>query len=242
MNLRNSKLISKLQIAENIHTPAETLKELANIDDKAVLAAIAKNPNASPALLVKLAGKYLPEISYNSALPLILLEDPTFIEKICYEYCSSRYAKDCSAQLSKYFMKLAISSPLTYVRCLIAENKNTPVLYLQQLAQYENEDVKISLAHNENTPVYILKKLSEDKHDSVRSSLAYNKNTPVYILEKLATDENEYVKRELARSLDIPLSILQKLSEDESGIVRSWVACNRNTPVYILEKLAKEKK
>ena len=143
MNLKNSKLTSELQIAEDINTPAETLKELANTDDKAVLAAIAKNPNASPELLVKLAGKYLPEISHNPEVPLILLEDPTFIEKICYEYCSSRYAKDRSAQFSNYFMEFFLNSSSTELRCLLAENKNTPVLYLQQLAQYENEDVKI---------------------------------------------------------------------------------------------------
>ena len=160
-------------------------------------------------------------------MPLILLEDSTFIEKICYEYCSSRYAKDCSAQLSKYFMKLAISSPLTYVRCLIAENKNTPVSYLQQLARYEDEDVRISVAYNENTPVYILKKLSEDESGIVRASVAGNRNTPVYILEKLATEEDDYIREGVAGNENTPPSTLERLFEDRHLNVREELAFNR---------------
>ena len=54
-------MYEELKIAENINTPAERLRELSKTKEREILAAIAKNPNTPPDLLVELAGEYLDE-------------------------------------------------------------------------------------------------------------------------------------------------------------------------------------
>lgn len=62
----------RLKSAQNPTTPVETLKKLAALEDRAILEAIASNPNSPLELLIQLAGDYLAEIGKNPALELIL--------------------------------------------------------------------------------------------------------------------------------------------------------------------------
>lgn len=44
--------------------------------------------------------------------------------------------------------------------------------------------MRASVAENSNTPISVLEELAEDDNDNVRKAVAENPNTPAYILEK----------------------------------------------------------
>jgi len=70
----------QLELAQNPNTNAKTLLKLASLsNESSVLAAIARNPNSPPELLIQLAGEYFEEIAKNPAIKLILIEQPDFV-------------------------------------------------------------------------------------------------------------------------------------------------------------------
>ncbi len=62
-------------------TSAE-LDELMKTGNKEIKKAIALHPNTSPETLVKLFRDYSEQVLNNSALSLILLEDPNFLDRL----------------------------------------------------------------------------------------------------------------------------------------------------------------
>ena len=109
---------------------------------------------------------------------------------------------------------------------------------LEELAEDDEDYVRILVAENSNTPPSILEKLALDDDTSVRSGVAVNSNTPSSLLEKLALDDDFVVRYGVAQNNNTPVSLLEKLGNDEEQAVRYWVAQNENTPVSVLEKLA----
>ena len=132
-------------------------------------------------------------------------------------------------------------------RSKIIKNKNTPLYFLELIAEITDDDEsnyhsKIELAKIINNPeqLYILDKLAMDKNKFVRQSVAENINTPPHILEKLSTDQEDQVRIFVALNKNTPTNVLEELSKDKSGI-KYYVAINKNTPVNILETLAVDK-
>ena len=237
-----------LKIAEYINTNAAQLRELANnIKDLAVLIAIAKNPNTPPDLLIELAyyKKWFNEIGNNPALELILIESPGLIEDIYYKIIFDDYTGDYYIYNYKYFplqtwfLELGLNHPNFEIRAVVAaESENTPLSYLEKLAQDENSYVRASVAKNINTSVSLLEKLAEDENHLVKEAVAENTNSPISVLEKLAQDENSYVRVLVAANQNTPSNLLNKLAENEDNNVKDALASNQNTPSFVLEKLA----
>ena len=186
-----------LIIAENINTPAEQLRELADTeDDKAILAAIARNPNTPIDLLIELASKYLDEIGQNPALELILIEHPNFIADIYYELDDDKICSETF--LPEWFIKLGSNHSESNIRYFIAINKSTSASYLQQLANDKNSYVRRGVAKNENIPVCVLEQLAKDEHKFVKKEIIKNPNTPISILEQLAPEVEDILKEDSA--------------------------------------------
>ena len=209
----------ELKIAENINTPAERLRELSKTKEREILAAIAKNPNTPPDLLVELAGEYLDEIGFNPALDLILFENPNFIHEIFFKHFSDDHNGGkvySGTKLPNWFLKLGLNHPYPLIRDCIAQNTDTPANYLEKLAKDEDREVRLEVARNENTPIHILEKLAEDENDEVRSWVAYNKNNSVCALEKLAQDKSAGVRYQVANNPHTNSKIIKLLFEDRS--------------------------
>jgi len=75
----------------------------------------------------------------------------------------------------------------------LAENPNTPVETLKDLATDQNVNVRWEVARNPNTPVETLKVLATDENVNVRRRVAHNPNTPVEI-HKLV-DAYEFIQK-----------------------------------------------
>ena len=126
------------------------------------------------------------------------------------------------------------------VRLRVARNANTPASVLEQLAADENWQVRFNVAENMNTPLSVLEKLAEDDERDIRNYVAKNENTSVSILEKLADDKDDYLRINVAEHKNTSVSVLEKLAADENWQVREKVAQNNNTPVSLLEKLGND--
>jgi len=210
----------KLKIAKNINTPAEKLRSLSKIEDKEILAAIAKNPNSPPDLLIDLAGEYLDEIELNPALDLILLEYPNFISDIFYEHCSDidnsvKKITFPSTKLPNWVSNFGLNHSDPQIRSFIARNEYTPVTYLEQLANDEDSEVRESITENDYAPIHILEKLADDEDDYIRYCLAQYKNIPE-ILEKLAKDRSVLIRLAVANNPNINPTIIKLLFEDRN--------------------------
>ena len=126
------------------------------------------------------------------------------------------------------------------VRLRVARNANTPASVLEQLAADENWQVRFNVAENMNTPLSVLEKLAEDDERDIRNYVAKNENTSVSILEKLADDKDDYLRINVAEHKNTSVLVLEKLVADENWQVREKVAQNNNTPVSLLEKLGND--
>jgi hypothetical protein len=70
-------------------------------------------------------------------------------------------------------------------RVLYAENPNTPVEALHQLANDHEEFVRETVAENPNTPVEALHQLANDDDVRVRRHVARNPNTPARVFTQI---------------------------------------------------------
>jgi hypothetical protein len=276
----------ELQLALDENTPSATLIEIALkeceivslhlIDDypdlelmmrecknsTMILAAIAKNPNTPSSLLIDLF-KYFPvEILNNSALGLILLENPNFLSE-AYETNPEKYHIFGMDGTPLFFIEWgvnhfekgtresAVHSIKSHellekfskhhnhlVRACVAENLRTPSHVLEILALDENDKVRQKAASNYNTPVDILLKLSQDVNHDIRCGVARNHKTPGDILDLLLLNQSDDIKQIVAGNPNVNIPTFEKLAQDKSKSVLSQIALNRKTPHYILKNLA----
>ena len=76
----------------------------------------------------------------------------------------------------------------TDVREKVAQNINTPVETLAQLAEDPDFWTRCAIARNPNTPAAVLEQLSKEKNVYVRNRVACNPNTSIETLELLLSD------------------------------------------------------
>ena len=123
------------------------------------------------------------------------------------------------------------------VRVSVAENPNTPVDVLMELAKDSDWHVRISVAGNPNTPADVLTELAKDSYWCVRRYAAGNPNTPADVLTELAKDSDCDVRRNAAGNPSTPADVLTELAKDSDYIVRRNAARNPNMPGYEAEEL-----
>lgn len=122
------------------------------------------------------------------------------------------------------------------VRSAVASNRRTPLSTLRALALGENSP-KGALAQNPNTPVDVLADLAADTTSVVLAALAERPDLPGPVAEQLVTGPLS-VRRPLASNPVTPPDVLTALSRDDSDWVRVRVGSNPATPVQVLTELS----
>ena len=119
-----------------------------------------------------------------------------------------------------------------------AQNPNTELIILKQLAVDEDRDVRQGVAANQNTPVAILRYLASDPDILVRQGVAANRNTPVEILKSFAKNPDFEMLWRLAENPSTPAAILDLSIGDRNNLILQTVARNPNTSTATLTMLA----
>jgi predicted DNA-binding WGR domain protein len=201
--LRGKKLLALLE--SDLVFP-DMLEERLNSSDRGVLRAIARNPNATGAILDKLfAGSD---------------------ERIFRELAGIPSAPaDVINRLAKH--------KDDNVCCSVASNPSAPADVLNRLAKHKDDYVRCSVASNPSAPFGCLEELSHDKDVWVRRAVAKNPATPIATLEVLAKDSDEWLLQSLASNPSVPSTVLDVLGKKPTLL--RHVASNPSAPDALLE-------
>ncbi|MGF1485624.1 MAG: HEAT repeat domain-containing protein [Prochloraceae cyanobacterium] len=196
----------------------------------------ASNPNTDPDELVMLFMHEPEAVLSNPALPLILLENPRYVELL------SKYNKDFFTyhQLPPILLDWLHNNPSSKVWENYAQNPFISVKEVEIAMKSANPEVRFSLARNDGLSKMTLKLLSIDEDSFVRSLIARNKRSDKTILEKLAKDPDDWVRRSVAKNPRTPINILEKLAKDPADLVRLAIARNPRTLPKTLKILARD--
>ncbi|MBF2066695.1 MAG: HEAT repeat domain-containing protein [Calothrix sp. C42_A2020_038] len=122
------------------------------------------------------------------------------------------------------------------VRAAIANNLNTPIHLLEQLAGDDDAWVRQTVFQNPNTPATIYRLFYE------YSSAIQNPDTTGATLSEIAKRDWEYTRTGVASHPNTPPEILMKLAYNKSWKTRAAVAGNPSVPVEVLEILVDDKR
>jgi hypothetical protein len=117
-----------------------------------------------------------------------------------------------------------------------AQHPNASASMLAWLSKYGGDDVLHEVASNPNTPPVVLEKLFNEGHYVY---VANNPNLPTKLLELFALNDEEYLRSTAARNPKTPPDLLKKLSHDKA--LGADIAANPEAPVSLLRKLATHK-
>lgn len=235
----------KLELALNPNTCDSVLEKLANEEIQglpgsfdegyALRVNVAANPNASLALLIKLAEDDEFDVRYqvarNPSIPVEMIESFAKNSQLLEAVASNL---SCPESILRSLSKNREEG----MRECVASNPNCPVEILEKWATLKNEGIRGVVAGNPSSPVELLNKLVSDNEPYVRMMLATNLACPVSLLAQLADDNETEVRRAVAGSKLCPIQILIKLKQDPEEFVVSAVAGNANTPLSVLKELA----
>ena len=151
------------------------------------------------------------------------------IEEIYYKNYSFLYnpafdRKPEKANLSEIFTRGGLNHPNFQIRSFIALNKNTPLLYLEELAEDENWVVRKSVVANPNSPEKLIEKIAKDKHCHVKLALLDREDISDFLRLKVSEDlvksKDRYIRERVARNKNTPKNILSQLENDRDPVVR----------------------
>jgi hypothetical protein len=238
-------------VASNTIAPPELLEKLSRRRDIVIRQNVASNPNTSTEVLFKLGKKFPEQFLKNPIFPLLLLENPNFLNNAplstlesLLEYTSQPPEKNietanCKVSIPELCLQQLAEHEDIVIRYCIAKYPNTPIYLLEQLAK-DDTYVRKHVALNPSTPIYLLEELARDVDTLIRQSVARNSNAPIYVLENLADDEDLHVRSGVAKNHKAPAYILERLGlKNNQASILTAVGENPNTPAYILEKLIK---
>ena len=118
------------------------------------------------------------------------------------QYRTRAGAPDVQAPAPDLMAQVAAMS--TVERRVTAENPNTPVDILVQLAGDEDEWVRQRVAWNPRTPPQVLAQVVGDEDVDVRQLVAENPNTPADTLVQLVGDEDWHVREAALENPHLP--------------------------------------
>jgi hypothetical protein len=169
-----------LRLAQNPHTIAERLTDLARRSrDESVRRAVARHPNAPPDVLAQLFLQFPQDVSSNRALPLILIEDPTFLGKIPLYYLKSiLIAQDTSSLVLTFLLQhsdvIVVEEARTHVAIageLDDLNDFSEVFEKIQRLHYHSEESLLELCYLNIAPFWVVKKLASSQNGKTRAAV-----------------------------------------------------------------------
>jgi hypothetical protein len=184
-----------LQLANDPTTPTAQLEALAKENLLPhVAAALLKNPNISPAVLLSLNPYSAAEILKNPALPLLLLEDPAFLFQL-NEYALAGLVR--FSEFPAHLLPVLASHQSTGIREAVAARCTSQHLdILQTLSYAQEEQVQYAVVMNYYTPQSLLLSMIHRTRESIASiaKLRYEK-TPTDVLCQIAESWNKSLRQ-----------------------------------------------
>lgn len=114
----------------------------------------------------------------------------------------------------------------------LAQNKNTPIDILIELAKCPRLEVQGWVAANHKTPLSVLRKF--ERWQTIDWLLATNPNCPTELFLELANSTNEDVQWSLIHNKATPVDCLVKLAGSKNSGIRSAVCKRKDTPLAAL--------
>lgn len=136
---------------------------------------------------------------------------------------------------------LAVRQPVDQRRVgvLLAQNVNTPFEMLTELVAATDDNLTLKhVANNRNTPLEVLRQLAEHPEPAVREQAAKNTALPVDLLTALLGDRQIRVRRAATSNPALPVETLLARANDPN--YRTAAAANPSLPVERLMQLARE--
>jgi hypothetical protein len=263
--VRPMKIIDPLLWREANEPSTTPERLLALAEHPELQEAIAKNPNISQQLLLRLGYHYPEAALENPSFEMFLLEDPDAFFRRSHAYstfqkifsspnapvrylyvafgCGALYeaiARSTNLPLDLALQLLQVDS--SYLREALAKN---PVLgRLEEVALLLANDndarVLLSLAENPNLPGSCFSILLQRGSFQVRGALADKIPMTEEMFDALSNDLYPAVVRGLAKNPGLSAAQLESLSAHIDSEVRENVAANQNTAPEVLERLAKD--
>ena len=206
-------------IATELDTPPDILRELGKSRSNNVRKAVAANPKTPDDTLIKLSKDKQElvrgRVAANPKTPVDTLVELGKDEDL--------YVKECVAQNPKTPVDTLVElgkDKSSWIRSAVAANPKTPVDTLVELGKDEDLYVKECVAQNPKTPVDTLVELGKDKSSWIRSAVAANPKTPVDTLVELGKDKDSWIRQQAQEELQKRKSIenapidLSKLSPE----------------------------
>ncbi|MGF1488023.1 MAG: hypothetical protein ACFBSE_13120 [Prochloraceae cyanobacterium] len=218
-------------IARNPNLKAENLDELARYSNYKVRYYVAKHPNTSGKtldLLIQDAIAKLAEGNKKIKLKQLSL--------ICKNVAENKNAlAETLEKLASY--KTEINDLEREIRQALAENNNTSLKVLEQLAKDEDDRLKMSVAvHPKFTVDLILKNIIDNTEIAKNIWIEKQTNTSVNILEKLARDPSMIVRLAVAKNPNSSPEAIEIISQKEANdLVAAAIAKNTNNPLKYIQ-------
>jgi hypothetical protein len=229
---------ARCAVARNLSAPTALLERLAEKSGRALLEALAQNPNTPPAALLK-AGRLHPEaLVTNPVFSLLLLEDPNLLSSLPADLWCRLLRR---SEPPEWLWPFAARHPSPWVRRVAAQAPRAPKEVLALLAEDGVIEVRVQVATNPGVPQEVLRALTSNPLDRVvRAQAARHPALPPALLEELARDRAPGVRSGTAQNPRAPVALLEALAGDKTGMVRAGVASNPGAPLELLTVLARD--
>jgi hypothetical protein len=228
-------------VAKNPAAPPELLSDLARRaqkhGDTALEREIVQNPSTPIACAAELGARYPREFLKNPALPLLLLEEPSFFPKL-------------PAATLKQLARLPEAPPVLFTSCaahpdpevrrVIAEGRATPEEVLLRLSEDQAALVLWGLVNRTSLSAELSYRLAGINNYGLRGALARHPACTPEALWRLHREGDEALKPLLARHPGAPPALLAELAAIRAAEVRRLVALHPATPLVALKALAKD--
>jgi hypothetical protein len=236
------------------HLQAFDKLQLLNEDEH--LSLLAKNPHLSKECLLELAHTHPTEVLENPAFPLVLLEDPSFLQKVSgplliellkrpnppQELFSLAAAWDNRDSYEEFVQlpnlpaeileDLAWNADVPFVRLRALIHPNLPRATAVLIARSQEEPFQKTLEFSSDE----LRMLSTSDKQWHREIAARHPKTPIDCLFRLGSDVQSWVRILIASNPSTPVDLLDSMTRAEPDFVAYW--CRRtDAPSELLEKL-----
>ncbi|MDY6902917.1 MAG: hypothetical protein SWZ49_33320 [Cyanobacteriota bacterium] len=235
----------------NPNTPVNALEWLVeNQDNESVLGLVAKHPNNTSDILIKLSANESVKVRQVVASQQ---QCPVEILKILAEDSAIEVQEKVAAnpKTPNQILETFAQSENTAIRKAVASNPNLSQTTLEQLANDEKIEVRRAVAKNSNTPENIRESLRNTVllPKKQQTSPTLNSLPQIYnssnddlstVLTEYAQSDNEFVRFVVLLHPVIPEEILTQGANSAFWLERYAVAENQATSLEIREKLARD--
>ncbi|MCC9205870.1 hypothetical protein [Arthrobacter sp. zg-Y769] len=247
----------RVVVADDRRSSGKTLSRLARSTDDLVRGAVAGNPAAPVAVILRLVGD--PEANVRAGLADNPASPPNVLKTLSHDGDSRVRARTAgNPKIPQAILENLISDTEADVRAAALKNPATPVelvrkaeaswervtrpsppdrAALEEMVANKRAEVRMEVAFNPGADPDLLALLGGERRSSqVRRAVAANPNTPAEVLASLAEDQDDQVRQAVAFNGATPGTLLADLA-GRSLDLAILVALNPDVPEAVLDTL-----